>query len=341
MSRRCAAAVLGVVLLAGCQAAATVAVKTTGRTVSPSSTGDVLDGTWTVAIAGQPKAAVLDLHDALWTLQTECTQTHGVWAARGGLFLARPEGGVAIGGAGCTEDRGDDVYRRYEGYLDDAGDHDGEGNHRGHTAPPPGPPVWFLEAAGYTATGDGWQLVDRQGRTLATLRSRERLVALELRGSLGAVPDEGDLSQEERAQLNRTPAAPLPTGLEPADADFVTRLFGFWTAVEKTPGGCGMTTRIFQHSFTWGASFRGFGHVEGSWVLGADGLALGNWDHIVTTCGPEHEGVQQFGITMGQRMDRLARIARNGDQLVLLDVHGNELARLHQFEQPVPALGPQ
>lgn len=280
-----------------------------------------LQGLWNVKAAGEPSGTVLQLSGGDWLLMRPCGEVSGTWAARGGLFLAH------------TDHRPDSTF----------------GPRDPQSLCPPAEravPTWVGSVAGYRAEGGGWDLIDATGSTVVELNEsatwptnhRQDRAYIEFGGDDSPVPN-----SQERARLNALPAAALPAGVRaPAAAD----LFGRWQLSRVQPR-CELAWIQFDRDGSWRSHNTARdenARAEGSWVLGADGLALGTAVPMAGSDCVTYDGAPETdhaGLDVNVWMLRLARLGLDGTELVLYDPDGIELARTHRTPIPTPTPTPE
>lgn len=169
---------------------------------------------------------------------------------------------------------------------------------------------WLLGAHRYRAADEGWEVLDDDGDVLATLSVDGAPEPIDTAAGWYAEPPE--VTDETRAAL--APPEPLPAGLVAADAE---DLLGRWV-----PAGESLPTDphvVVDDDGTWQGS-DGCNGVGGRWAVGDDGRLL-TVEGPMTLIGCE-------GAAVGSWMGSAAHAGLDGDELVLVDAHGEELGRL-------------
>lgn len=163
-------------------------------------------------------------------------------------------------------------------------------------------PDWLVGVHHYVLTTDGgWQILGEDDEVLATM-----------------TPEEGDeapdVSQEVRRAL-RPPVA-LPDGLDvPSTEDLLGRWVPAGETFETDP-------HVELHDDTTWRGSDGCNGAGGLWSLGDEG-------RLLTTAGPM-TAMGCAGAPVGSWLADTARAGLDGNELVLLDRSGAELARLAQ-----------
>lgn len=305
-----AAVTLALACVAGCGSGTTVQ-PADDAAVAPAGAA-ALAGLWHLTAAGEPDGAILQLGGGDLTVIRPCVSVDGTWAARGGLFLADmpDELNRVIPHKGCPQKAKVAV------------------------------PGWLASAVGYEPDGGGWRLLDARGSVVARLRPGAEYPADAPQGRVSVSPigGTGDAvrpDSEERARLNATPAAPLPAGVRPAEP---AELVGRWEP-ETRPSRCDRPYLDLRADGSW------VGHdddadLHGRWVAGEGGLALGTASesggpgcgYMIGEAAPDPAEV-----AVDAWMLRLARLGVRGDELVLFDPDGGQLASLIRRQAPLPA----
>lgn len=174
-------------------------------------------------------------------------------------------------------------------------------------------PGWLVPPSGVKPDGSGgWLIHDREGTVVAQLtRARRVSVPPGLDQSL-ATPPQLDAAAERRM----APAAPLPAGLEAATGRSIA---GSWGAAKATSASARAAVLNLQESGAWTGS-DGCNTSSGRWVTGTEGRVL------VTSGASTKVGCDN--VPLPQWWQLSARAGLDGEQLVLLDTDGKELARL-------------
>lgn len=266
--------VVSLALLAGCASSPGGAPS---ESVPSGESGAIgLVGMWRVDAPQESDETWLRLDAGSLELWRDCGIVSGSWQAAESIFIA-------------------DVYGALEGCVE---------NGQMPTVD------WLQQVAGYTASVDGWELLDRSGGVIASLT---------VDGTPGPNPNVADSMREAPEITDATrehfaEPAPLPSGLEPATADTVV---GRWL-----PIGAGEGTDAFIE-FAADGSYTGSDGCNGSqgrWAVGADG----EW---LATSGPSTliacDGAPTAAWASGAR-----HAGFDGGALVFVDASGIELGRV-------------
>ncbi|GAA1520183.1 hypothetical protein BJ978_001061 [Agromyces terreus] len=249
----------------------------------PAGDPVALVGLWRVSGAvGEGSETWLRLGAGELVLWRECGILHGAWTAADRAFLAQ-----IFGWSGsCSMDS----------------------------------PVvpWLDAAASYRAAGDGWQLLDPEGRVVASL-------------AIDGAPQPIDTADpsfaetpviDERVRASFADVPPLPAGLRPATS---ADLAGRWI-----PAGISVSTDPHVE-FMAGRAWRGSDGCNGQaarWTLESDGRML-TTGGLSTSIGCE--GADVPGWVSGTRL-----VGFEGAELVLLDRDAVELGRLVRERAEAP-----
>ena len=276
-------------LLSGCAPAAEppLSVPPGERETSDVDAVGLLD-VWRVSGAeGEGKDTWLKFAPNEFVLWRDCAVVFGSFRASGSLLIANPD--AAHGWPECTM--------------------------------PEGPPTvpWLTSVASFAETEGGYELLDADGETVATLTVDGE--PPETPGLDPAVREAPEVTAEVEA-LFAAPA-PLPAGITPA-----TDLLGRWLPV-VAPSGDGAeaeqpTTEPFVEFLedgTWTGSDGCNGH-GGRWAATPEG-------NLIATAGPSTL-IFCEGAPVGTWMSSTALAGMAGEELVLLDNAGTELGRLVQ-----------
>ena len=168
---------------------------------------------------------------------------------------------------------------------------------------------WLTHARGFVFDGaHTWRLVAGDGATLATLTPGPTPTA-----PMNVAQSEADpptMTAKERQQLDRVPA-PLPAGTTPVTA---ADLVGTWR-----PTGSAKGSVTFHRSGTYTGS-DGCNGVGGRWAVSSGGAeALTTGASTLVYCG---------GVQVANWFAAAARVAVNGDSLVLYDAKGAVMHRV-------------
>ena len=177
------------------------------------------------------------------------------------------------------------------------------------SAPPEIP--WLGAVTAYEPDEAGWQLTDESGAVMASL-------------AIDGAPEPIDTADESYAEppviddavrAAFQPGASLPEPLVPATA---AELHGRWNPVDAPAASKAMVE--FRDSGTWGGS-DGCNSSGGRWAVEGEG-------EFFATSGPSTLiGCDNVPVPEWVALARLAGF--DGTELVLLDVGGGELGRLH------------
>jgi hypothetical protein len=219
-----------------------------------------------------------------FVLWHECAVVFGSFRASGPLLIASPD--AAHGWPECTM--------------------------------PEGPPQvpWLTSVTGFAETDDGYELLDAEGETVATLTIDG--VPPETPGVDDSIREAPEVTPEVEAMF-AAPAA-LPAGLQP-----VTELVGRWLPVVPPAEGDEAeqpTTEPFielAEDGTWTGSDGCNGH-GGRWAATPEG-------NLIATAGPSTL-IFCEGAPVGTWMSTTALAGMADQELVLLDNAGTELGRL-------------
>lgn len=174
-------------------------------------------------------------------------------------------------------------------------------------------PGWLVPPGGVKPDGKGgWLVNDREGTVVAQL-TRTRDVTLPPGADQGlATPPTLDADAERRL----APAVPLPTGLEAATSRSIA---GAWGPAKATSKSGQPATLQLQDSGEW-VGTDGCNTTKGRWTTGSDGRVL------VTGGASTMIGCDNVPLPLWWQ--DAARAGLDGEQLVLLDAQGKEIARL-------------
>jgi heat shock protein HslJ len=276
-------------LLSGCASAAQPPLSVPpgeGTTSDVDATG-LLD-VWRVSGAeGEGEDTWLKFGANEFVLWHECAVVFGSFRASGSLLIANPD--AAHGWPECTM--------------------------------PAGPPMvpWLASVTGFASADGGYELLDADGNTVATL-------ALD-----GAPPETPGLDSSVREAPEVTPEvealfaapAPLPTGITP-----VQELVGRWLPAPASSGNVDEAEQPTTEPFvefhadgTWTGSDGCNGH-GGRWAATAEG-------NLIATAGASTL-IYCEGAPVGTWLSATALAGLAGEELVLLDNAGTELGRMVQ-----------
>ncbi|GAB2450191.1 hypothetical protein HD599_002192 [Conyzicola lurida] len=285
--RRVFPVAIAVLVLTGCVAAPPSIPAATPPESGPASTGAVsalpLVNLWRVTEAdGSGDEAYLRLDGRDLTVWTACGVATGDWRAAGGAFLADVSGGL---GTGCLTE---------------------------NPAIPVASLEWLYAARGFRLVDDAAEveLLDSDGAVVAVLRVD------------GAPPANDSISDDYLRAPEVTPeiealfaeAAPLPDGVEPADA---AALVGRWE-----PAGDYSPDQPFvelAEDGSWTGS-DGCNGGSGRWVVGDDG-------RILATAGPSTL-IGCDGAAVPNWLAAASTAGLTDSQLVFFDTAGIELGRV-------------
>lgn len=169
---------------------------------------------------------------------------------------------------------------------------------------------WLEETASYRANDGGWELLDRAQQPVATLSIDGAPEPIESVTEDYTEPPE--VTDEVREEL--APPEPLPEGESAATPD---ALAGRWI-----PAGKAIKTDphvVFESAGPWRGT-DGCNTMKGRWAIGDSGA-------MIATVGPTTM-IACKGAPVGQWLSQTASASLDGDELVLHDEAGKELARL-------------
>ena len=268
MFRKLFTPVIAITLLAGCAGTPPAA-----EVVPEGSAAVDLVNLWRVSGAeGETADTWLRLDTGEFQLWRDCGMMSGSWSATDGLMLASVFGASGSCATGSIPSIG-----------------------------------WLESVAGYSATGNGWKLVDTTGSAVAflTIDGAPEPIASAAEFYTRAP----EVTIETRAYF--ADAAPLPAALTPGIVE------GRWTPEGVDPAtGAGVE---FAADGTWEGS-DGCNGGAGRWAADASGGFL-------ATSGPSTLMACDGALVPGW-VSQAQRVGFDGDVLVLLDRDGAELGRL-------------
>lgn len=273
-------ALVALVLLPGCAGDDEV---TQDPRASPSATGvpdgrpSQLAGQWDVTGPGVPAKTILTLGAREAVAFLDCGYVDGSWTAlAGGVFLA-------------------DLYGGDEECFDDENPY----------APTPS---WLYDATSFVVDGKSRELRDSKGRVVAVLSPAAARPDVP-EHVIDDVVEPPTLSEEERAELDRTPPA-FPPGIRPAT---LADLLGTWVLPGETGKGSGWPYVTFKEDLFGGSD--GCNGTGGRFAL-VDGVFLAiEGDSTLVGC-------ENIDITSGA-----ALLGLDGDTLVTFGKDGQEIRR--------------
>jgi hypothetical protein len=173
---------------------------------------------------------------------------------------------------------------------------------------------WLRRAASFAVGDGGPVLLDADGAVVARLRPGGSPTP-----GPNIAPEEAEPPVvDEQARHDFTIADQLPPALEAPSA---AMLVGTWAPVRDT-SSTGRAQVTFDADGSWRSS-DGCNGNSGRWVLGDDGA-------LVSTPGGASTLVGCANVPVASWLGGAARAGMDGDVLVLLDAHGQELGRLRR-----------
>ena len=173
----------------------------------------------------------------------------------------------------------------------------------------PGTPRWMAQAVAFRPVPEGVTLIDVDGEVTARLRpSATPPPGPTMAPSRTTPPEVTDDVRERYA-----PPADLPPGLDPADS---AALIGTWRPADGA--GVGVFLQLDRDGSWHGSD--GCNQQGGRWVAGPDGLLL-------AVSGPSTL-IGCDNVPVGGWLTQATRAGLDGEDLVLVDRTGAEIARL-------------
>lgn len=289
---RLSALVIMLVAIGGCQSGDVVAA----RTLSDSTEG--LEGRWKVSgVAAEAEGAVLELRGFEMSLWRPCVELHGIWTRRAELFLAESVEGRTRGRT-TTCPSGSAVDSEF--------------------------PRWLRDTARVVKADSGWRLIDADGASVAELAPTDDLPAGVDERSFTVNSDDPSL-RDGRVRANQTMPASVPAPLSAADRAFLGG--ARWVSKQSTSTNCDQPWIKFAADGTWKGHNEGAG-LHGRWNLGTEGLFGATSSSTMSGLCSFQAGDLVADTNVESWMLRVARVARDGGDLLLLDVDGNQIVRL-------------